>query len=177
MGITRFSKKDFALLAVAALIGGPATAQTLLSLANRYLKKRFGGRRHHDFELAYFRNMLSRLRRDGLVEHSGYCLWNITKRGSAEADLLKKHDAYTQFKASNRKKRPDTIITFDIPELQRKKRDYLRLEFSAMGYEQIQKSVWMGHSPIPREFLDYVRALRIARCLQIFTVKDYGTLS
>ena len=173
----RFSKKDIVLLALAAFIGGPGTAQALLSIANRYVRQYFRDRYPRDFELEYFRNVLTRLRQDGLVARGGFKLWKITNRGNEHADFLKKYHVYEQFKASNSKKRPNTIITFDVPELQRKKRDYLRLELIALGYVPIQKSVWIGHSPLPKEFLDYVKDLRLARHLQIFTVKDYGTLA
>ena len=176
MRMVRFTKKDIVLVAVAALIGGPATAQAILSLANQYLKKYFRDQYPRDFELEYFRNVLSSLRRDGLVAKSSYRFWKITKRGSGQAASLSKYQAYQKFKADNRTRRPNTIITFDVPELQRKKRDYLRLELAMMGYVPIQKSVWIGHSPLPKEFFCYVRELQLARHLHIFTIKDYGTL-
>ncbi len=173
----KFSKQDIALLAIAALIGGPGTARVLLSLVNRYVSQYFRDRFPYDFELEHFRNILSRLRRDGLVARDGLRLWKITKRGRETADFLEKYRVYEQFKLRNRRKQPNTIITFDVPELERKKRDYLRLELIALGYTRIQKSVWIGHSPLPKEFLDYVRDLRLARHLHVFTVRDYGTLA
>src|SRR3989338_5491391 len=98
MRTVRLSKQDIVLLAVAALIDGPGTARMIFSLANRYLKKYFRDRSYHDFELEQFRNTLSCLRRDGLVARDGYRWWKITERGSRQADVLKKHQAYAEFK-------------------------------------------------------------------------------
>ena len=177
MKVTKFSKKDIVLLAALALIDGPGAARVILSLANQHLKKYFNNHHRHDFEMENFRNILSRLRRDNLVEKAGYGFWKITKKGREQASILQKRYLYEEFKKKNIAKRPNTIITFDIPEINRKKRDYLRLELIAMNYKPVQKSVWIGHSPLPKEFLDYIQEMKLSRHIQIFSIKEFGTLA
>lgn len=173
----KLSKSDIALIAIAALIGGPGTARVFLNLANQYLKKYLGSRYHHDFELENFRNILSRLHRDKLVTSAGKGFWQITKKGREQASLLNKHKVYEEFREKYKGKKPDTIVVFDVPELNRKKREYLRLELLSLGYAPVQKSVLIGHSPLPREFLDYIREMKLSSYIQIFSIREYGTLA
>lgn len=173
----KLSKRDIVLLTIAVLFGGQGAAQAILSLSKQYIKKYLKDKYPHDFDAENFRNILSRLKRDKLVEKAGYGFWKTTKKGENQANFLHKYYKYEEFKNKNRDKRPNTIITFDVPELNRKKRDYLRLELVAMGYIPVQKSVLLGHSPLPKEFLDYIRDLKLSGYIQIFTVKEFGTLA
>jgi len=172
----KLSKRDIILIVLAITIGGAGSAATILKLANRYLERYFAKFGYSSLDKQYFRNVLTRLKRDGLIESERKGFWKFTKRGREKAELLHKYHKYEEFKNKSRNKQPDTIITFDVPELNRKKRDYLRLELLALGYIPIQKSVLLGHSPLPKEFLDYINESRLAGYMQIFTIKKFGTL-
>jgi DNA-binding transcriptional regulator PaaX len=53
----------------------------------------------------------------------------------------------------------DLIVMYDIPANKRKERDWLRRHLQRFDYIMIQKSVWVGPSPLPREFLDYIKSI------------------
>ena len=53
----------------------------------------------------------------------------------------------------------DLIVMYDIPTEKKKEREWFRRHLQKFGYVMIQKSVWVGPSPLPRNFLDYVKKL------------------
>ncbi len=69
------------------------------------------------------------------------------------------------------------IIIFDIPEKERRKRDWMRSALRAMGFEKVQRSVWRGAVKVPQRFIEDLRELRIADYVEIFSVLKKGTLA
>lgn len=69
-----------------------------------------------------------------------------------------------------------TIVVFDIPEKERRKRDWLRETLSNIGFSMIQKSVWIGKVKIPKEFLNDIFKLKIESCVEIFEINKTGSL-
>jgi CRISPR/Cas system-associated endoribonuclease Cas2 len=68
------------------------------------------------------------------------------------------------------------IVMYDIPHEQKKERDWFRRQLVNFGYIMIQKSVWVGPSPLPKEFVDYVKMLGLKDKLKTFKLaKPYGT--
>ena len=63
------------------------------------------------------------------------------------------------------------IIIFDIPEKERKVRAWLRGQIKLWEFTMIQKSVWLGFGPLPKEFYDRVDFLGIKECIKIFKVE------
>ncbi len=53
------------------------------------------------------------------------------------------------------------IVMYDIPAGQRKERDWFRRHLQRFEYVMIQKSVWVGPSPLPKEFLKYLKEIKI----------------
>ena len=68
------------------------------------------------------------------------------------------------------------LVIFDIPERERKKRDAIRLELIASTFKQLQKSVWIGHHPLPPDFPELLDELRLRGKVHIFTIGKKGTL-
>ncbi|OGF64281.1 hypothetical protein A2661_00880 [Candidatus Giovannonibacteria bacterium RIFCSPHIGHO2_01_FULL_45_24] len=68
------------------------------------------------------------------------------------------------------------LVIFDVPERERKKRLWLRLELLACGYKILQKSVWVGYCPLPQEFFEALEYLDLRRHIHIFSVNSAGTL-
>ena len=48
------------------------------------------------------------------------------------------------------------IVIFDIPEIRKNKRNWLRGDLMALGFMQLQKSVWFGPAPLPKKFIEYL---------------------
>lgn len=60
------------------------------------------------------------------------------------------------------------LVMFDIPETKKVEREWFRFHLRKFGYEMIQKSVWIGPSPLPRDFLDYVQEIKLKDCIKTF---------
>ncbi|MBI3888898.1 CRISPR-associated endonuclease Cas2 [Candidatus Nomurabacteria bacterium] len=66
------------------------------------------------------------------------------------------------------------IVMYDIPHLQKKERDWFRRQLIKFDYIMIQKSVWVGPSPLPKNFLDYLKEIKIGDKFKTFTLaKSY----
>lgn len=67
------------------------------------------------------------------------------------------------------KKSPrDLILMYDVTEDKKKERDWFRRQLKNFGYIMIQRSVWVGPSPLPKEFIDYVKSLGLQGSLKTF---------
>ncbi len=72
----------------------------------------------------------------------------------------------------------DLIVMYDIPSTLKKERDWFRRHLKKFQYIMIQKSVWVGPSPLPKEFLDYVKEIKIEEGLKTFKLaKPYSDKS
>lgn len=61
----------------------------------------------------------------------------------------------------------DQIVMYDIPFSKRSERDWFRYQLKKFGYSMIQKSVWVGPSPLPKDFLNYVKSIGLLNKLKI----------
>jgi CRISPR-associated endonuclease Cas2 len=53
----------------------------------------------------------------------------------------------------------DLVVMYDIPKDKKKEREWFRRHLQKFNYTMIQKSVWVGPSPLPRDFLKYVKKI------------------
>jgi DNA-binding transcriptional regulator PaaX len=53
----------------------------------------------------------------------------------------------------------DLVVMYDIPSDMRKERDWLRYHLKKFDYTMVQKSVWVGPSPLPKDFLNYIKKI------------------
>ncbi|MDP3764114.1 MAG: hypothetical protein Q8Q95_00630 [bacterium] len=125
----------------------------------------------YEFSSRTFSVILSRLKKQGLVSRTGSrkkSLWSITQQGRDSFNVvdlgLPKEDGVAR------------LVMFDIPELERKKRDLVRLELIACGYRQLQKSVWMGYRPLPEGFIVLLDNLKLKNKVQIVSINKLGSL-
>ncbi len=51
------------------------------------------------------------------------------------------------------------IVMYDIPNNKKKERDWFRRHLQKFDYIMVQKSVWVGPSPLPKDFLNYVKSI------------------
>lgn len=58
------------------------------------------------------------------------------------------------------------IVMYDIPHDKKKERDWFRRHLKKYNYEMIQKSVWVGPSPLPKDFLEYVKSIGLSKQLK-----------
>ena len=60
------------------------------------------------------------------------------------------------------------ILMYDVVEEKKKERDWFRRQLKNFGYTMIQRSVWVGPSPLPKEFLNYIKAIGLQEHLKTF---------
>jgi hypothetical protein len=69
----------------------------------------------------------------------------------------------------------DLIVICDFPFRKRSERDWFRYQLKGFNYISIQKSVWVGPSPLPKDFLHYVKSIRLLKKLKILKLaKPYS---
>lgn len=63
------------------------------------------------------------------------------------------------------------LLLYDIPEDKKKERDWFRRTLVRFGFIMIQKSVWVGPSPLPKEFIDYVKSIKLKENIKTFKLE------
>ena len=131
-----------------------------------------------------FYALVSYLERDGLVRKtmvSQSVFIKITAKGKDKLENLKTsiEKALPSPKYGNSpvsENKGVTIFTFDIPEKERNKRDWLRCALRSIGFEMIHKSVWTGKDGIPKDFLEDIKNLKLGDYIEIFQITRAGSL-
>ncbi len=117
--------------------------------------------------------MLWRLQQQGLVERIGAkktAQWRVTTKGKATLEQ----------NSRPKLSEPDGImrlVIFDIPEYERRKRDVIREQLVGCRFQQLQKSVWIGHCPLPQDFITLIDTLDLNGKIHIFSVRNQGTIA
>jgi DNA-binding PadR family transcriptional regulator len=126
-----------------------------------------------------FSKLLYKLKKDGLIQvvnKNGRGLFQITKIGKEKLIKLKQSKigiySYVKEKSNN-----TIIVVFDIPEKDKKKRDWLRSVLISLDFEMIQKSVWLGKTKIPEDFLSDLKEFNIIKFVEVFEISKGGTLN
>lgn len=66
------------------------------------------------------------------------------------------------------------LLIYDIPSDKNVERDWFRRQLQRFGYIMIQRSVWVGPSPLPLEFVKYIKEIGIENNFQTFNLaKSY----
>ena len=67
------------------------------------------------------------------------------------------------------------LVMYDIPSEKRKERNWFRRHLIKFGYIMVQKSVWVGPSPLPKEFIKYIEEIGLKKQLKTFKLsKSYS---
>ncbi len=127
-----------------------------------------------------FYSLLYNLKKQGLIEkknESRNSVWQIKPAGLEKLNEIKKNKIFS-VSSINYQSEPDNlkIITFDIPIRENHKRYWLRASLKALGFEMLQKSVWVGKKKIPEDFLKDLRERRMLDYVHIFAVSKTGSL-
>lgn len=117
---------------------------------------------------------LSRLKKRGLVKNDqARGIWNITEKGSGYLSRLLVRHKYKNLRATHKQKPKNMILAFDIPERHRRERDWLRLELRNLGFEMLQKSMWFGAAPLPKDFVVSLQETRILPFIKFFKAEGW----
>ncbi len=102
------------------------------------------------------RQSLWRLRKAGFVEKKGNNFL-FTKKGKVIADYILKRKEIVDKKWDGKYR----LVIFDIPEKNKKIRDWLRQELYFIGYKKLQESVLAGKHPLPADLIDDIKKNKI----------------
>jgi DNA-binding transcriptional regulator PaaX len=93
-------------------------------------------------------------------------------------DHRKRKFYHLTFQSKFEKNAPkNLIVMYDIPHEKSKERDWFRRQLRNFDYIMIQKSVWVGPSPLPKEFMDYIKLIGLKDKLKTFKLaKSYQNL-
>lgn len=126
-------------------------------------------------------NLFYNLKKQGLIKEETRGSKNffaITSKGKTILSLLIKrkkeelpHNVYSRESSNG-----FVIVAFDVPEKEKRKREWLRSTLKNLGLKMIQKSVWLGKVKIPKRLLEDIHRLRLAGCVEIFEINKTGSL-
>ena len=112
------------------------------------------------------RNTIDRLKRNGIIEKE---LAGIVLSKYGKEYVRKKFDSLKQFdKPKNIPKDKNLLIMFDIPTSRKPEREWLRWHLKKFDYIMIQKSAWVGPFPLPKEFSEYLKNIKLDKCIKTF---------
>ena len=115
---------------------------------------------------------INRLKEKGIIEKelSGIVLSKYGKKY-----YQKKFDSLKQFeKPKDQSKERKLLVMFDVPTEKKGEREWLRWHLKKFDYVMIQQSVWVGPAPLPKEFSEYLKSIKLDRCIKTFKLeKEY----
>ena len=120
------------------------------------------------------RVFISKMKHDGLIKKSTDNKFIISQKGISKMAKLKNSLPNRYYETTGRNRA--VIISFDIPEKLRRKRNWLREVLKNLGFEMIHQSVWVGKVKIPKEFIMDLENLKILEFIEIFEISKTGTL-
>jgi len=125
-----------------------------------------------------FYDLMSRLKRDELVRKINESRWKITKQGLVKKLklILKQKNSLPAPKYDARESNEWTIVIFDIPERESRKREWLRAALTRLGLKMFQKSVWIGKVIFPEEFIRDLAKLQLVSYVEILAITKKGSL-
>jgi DNA-binding transcriptional regulator PaaX len=128
-------------------------------------EREFGKYRKESLRVA-----LSRLHKNGYINNSTSG-WLITKKGQNRFKKNNEKSLLDYLPSPFKKNSPQNmIISFDIPEKNRKIRYWLRSQLKIFGYKMLQQSLWIGPGPLPPLFLIRIEKLDIRKNIKIFKI-------
>jgi len=124
----------------------------------------------------FFSLLLYRLKKEGLVvktETKGGIMWRITAKGE---NALKTYDEHFTTSALPPEDGRIRLVSFDVPENERWKRDRLREVLVLCGYSLLHQSLWIGKRPLSQDTLKLIKTLKLLNYIHIFEISKKGTI-
>ena len=111
-------------------------------------------------------NTIYRLHKKGLIDiKSGR--WIINKAGKEYFE--NKNRLSIKFSSPFKLNSPkNLLLMFDIPEPKRSERNWLRSHLQIFQYIMVQKSVWVGPSPLPSKFIAHTKKIGLDSYIKTF---------
>ena len=126
------------------------------------------------FKYQTLANKCSLLQKKGYIKKGKLDDYFITFKGIEFLESGK--DILKSFRTDMSENLPKNLmVIYDIPQEKRKERDWFRSHLKKFHFIMIQKSVWVGPAPLPKEFVDYVKEIELGDHFKTFKLaKGYG---
>lgn len=126
-------------------------------------------------------NLLNKLSREGLIQKTSDkngAKWKITPNGKAKKEAIVSALASALPIPEYKIERSSffILVIFDIPETERRKRVWLRRVLKNLEFRMLQKSVWLGKTKVPSEFLETLNEFNLLTFVEIFSISKTGSL-
>lgn len=133
----------------------------------------FGIPRFKRYPPRSIRTAVDRLKRKGFIEKE---LTGVIISKHGKDYVQRKNDSLKQFnKSENISPDKNLLLMFDIPTERKGEREWLRWHLKKFEYIMVQKSVWVGPSPLPKEFKEYIKKIKLNKCIKTFKLaKSYS---
>ena len=110
------------------------------------------------------------------VNSFGIPLYLLKDKSRIKGEGRKRKFYNVSFDSPFKKDSPkNLLVMYDIPSDKRKERDWFRRHLKKFNYIMIQKSVWVGPSPLPNEFIRYVETIGLKKQLKTFKLSKVYT--
>jgi hypothetical protein len=145
------------------------------------LKRRFYGYVRDEWDRKYYREkqkihfsqLVQRLKQNGCLKTQkikNNKAIMITSKGLEKLFKI-------QLKTIKRTKRKDNkwqMILFDIPENKRKQRNYFRKSLQYLGYQQLQKSIWVCPFDTLKETKELIKRYNLKSFVELLLINKVG---
>jgi len=112
------------------------------------------------------KSTMNRLHKVGFIEKKNND-WQITPSGKKY--LKRKENSLKHFQSDLDINEPkNLLVMYDIPEAKKAEREWFRWHLKKFGYKMIQRSVWVGPSPLPKEFERYLEKIKLKESIKVF---------
>ena len=104
-----------------------------------------------------------------IIKHKNYHGYILTQRGERRVNNLK-------MRGLTKKKLPNDqllMVFFDIPEQMRRSRDAFRSMLKILGFEQLQKSIWVTPYDVLKEIRELINEHNIRKHVKFLLVKEF----
>jgi len=126
----------------------------------------FGIPRFNKYPKKSIQVTINRLKKKGVIEKE---LAGIVLSKYGKEYVRKKFDSLKQFdRPENISKDKILLVMFDIPTERKHQREWLRWHLKKFNYIMVQKSVWVGPYPLPKEFSLYLKNIKLDKCIKTF---------
>jgi len=130
------------------------------------------------FQQRQYQLLMAKLKKDGVITFQSN-RFLLTKSGEEKLFDLKFRKFIDEVKKGDLKLEKSSrliIVVFDIPELHKWAREWLRQILKDLGYLMLQRSVWIGKTKLPQEVIDELDRQAMLHHIHIFIVEAGGTL-
>jgi len=126
----------------------------------------FGIPRFKKYKKESVRHTINRLHKNKIIEKE---LTGIVLSKYGKEYVKRKFDSLKQFdRPKNVSNKRDLLIMFDIPTPKKAYREWLRWHLKKFNYIMVQKSTWVGPYPLPKGFTEYLKEIRLDKCIKTF---------